>query len=230
MYGAMTDITGRRELEKALSEQKLFQQKLITETTIDAQENERGMLGRELHDNINQILAAAKMYIGMAKAGKSNTPELLQDGFNLVDNAMEEIRKLSKTLITPSLGEISLKEALEELVEGINNTGGTYIHLDFKNPVNIDNKIELMIYRIVQEQLNNIMKYAKAKEAVVQINIERSKLFLSINDNGVGFDPAAKANGIGMKNIKSRVDFYSGNMNVISAPGQGCTLEVCISL
>jgi two-component system sensor histidine kinase UhpB len=230
MYGAMTDITGRRELEKALSEQKLFQQKLITETTIDAQENERGMLGRELHDNINQILAAAKMYIGMAKTGKSNTQELLQDGFNLVDNAMEEIRKLSKTLIAPSLGDISLKEALEELVEGINNTGGTYIHLDYKTPGNIDNKIELMIYRIVQEQLNNIMKYAKAKEADVQLNIEGNKLFLSINDNGVGFDPAAKANGIGMKNIKSRVDFYSGSMNVISAPGNGCKLEVCISI
>src|SRR5665647_3135163 len=130
MYGAMTDITGRRKLEKALSDQKLSHQKLITETTIDAQESERGMLGRELHDNINQILAAARMYIGMAKTNKDNAGELMEDSFKLVDNAMEEIRKLSKTLVAPSLGELGLIEALEEMVEGINITGYTYVQLD----------------------------------------------------------------------------------------------------
>jgi len=226
MYGAMTDITGRRKLEKALSDQKLSHQKLITETTIDAQESERGMLGRELHDNINQILAAARMYIGMAKTNKDNAGELMEDSFKLVDNAMEEIRKLSKTLVAPSLGELGLIEALEEMLAGINITGYTYVQLDYKKHRNIDKKIELMIYRIVQEQLNNIMKYAKAKEVDIQIRMEGNLLFLSITDNGIGFDPAIKANGIGMKNIKSRVEFYSGDFKILSSPGKGCALKV----
>jgi len=222
----MTDITSSRKLEKALVEQKLFQQKLITETAIDTQESERGMLGRELHDNINQILAAAKMYIGMAKAGQGNTPELIKDSFKLVDNAMEEIWKLSKTLVAPSLGDIGLKEALEELVEEINITTPTYFQLEYKSKRNVDKKIELMIYRIVQEQINNILKYAKAKEADIKINIEESRLFLSIIDNGVGFDPGIKATGIGIKNIKSRIEFYSGDFKIISSPGNGCALKV----
>ncbi len=226
MYGAMTDITARRKLERALSEQKLFQQKLITETTIDAQENERQMLGRELHDNINQILAAAKMYISLAKASEGNTPELIEDGLNLVNSAIEEIRKLSKTLVAPSIGDIGLKEALRELVDEINIIGDTHIRLEYETCRKIDKKIELMIFRIVQEQLNNILKYASSKETEIHVKIEENMLFLSIADDGVGFDQAAKTNGIGMKNIKSRVEFYSGELEIISAPGKGCTLKI----
>jgi two-component system, NarL family, sensor histidine kinase UhpB len=230
MYGAMTDITASRKLEKALTEQKLFQQKLITEITIDTQENERGMLGRELHDNINQILAAAKIYIGMAKAGEGNSQELIDDSFKLVDNAMEEIRKLSKTLVAPSLGDIGLKEALEELVEEINITATTYFQLEYKSKKKADKKIELMIYRIVQEQMNNILKHAKAKEAGIKIDIEKNRLFLLITDNGVGFDPEIKSTGIGMRNIKSRIEFYSGKVTIISSPGNGCALKAEVPL
>jgi two-component system sensor histidine kinase UhpB len=83
-----------------------------------------------------------------------------------------------------------------------------------------------MIYRIVQEQLNNIMKYAKVKEIDIQIKMIGNRLFLSISDNGIGFDPTIKANGIGLKNIKSRVEFYSGDLKILSVPGKGCTLKV----
>ena len=85
-----------------------------------------------------------------------------------------------------------------------------------------------MLYRIVQEQLNNITKYAQAKVAVITLKAENSNLFLSVADNGVGFDTTQKSKGIGLKNMSSRVEFHSGNMNIVSAPGQGCTLEVYI--
>jgi two-component system sensor histidine kinase UhpB len=90
--------------------------------------------------------------------------------------------------------------------------------------------MELMLYRIAQEQLNNIRKYAKAKKAVITIRTESGNLFFSVADNGIGFDPAIKARGIGLKNISSRVDFYSGTMSILSAPGQGCTIEITIPL
>jgi two-component system, NarL family, sensor histidine kinase UhpB len=231
MIGAMTDLTEKKTLERELVEQQLKQQKLITEIAIESQENERNELGRELHDNINQILATVKMYLGMAKSGQGVPEDLIGKSHEYVQDAMEEIRKLSHSLVAPSLGLIDLKEALLNLVEGANLVNGLQVHLlmDGKHfEKNVDKKKELMIYRIVQEQLNNIAKYANAKEAVITVKTDNGNLFLSVADNGQGFDTSQKGKGIGLKNINARVDFYSGNMNIISAPGKGCTLEVRI--
>jgi signal transduction histidine kinase len=85
-----------------------------------------------------------------------------------------------------------------------------------------------MLYRIAQEQVNNIVKYAKASEATITLKTGPRNIMLSIADNGVGFDPSQKAKGIGLKNISSRVEFYSGKLNIRTAPGKGCTLEVSI--
>src|SRR5574338_845793 len=106
MFGAMTDITDRKELEQQLAEQRLKQQKLITEVTIQAQEKERNELGRELHDNINQVLATVKMYIGIAKEKEQIPHDIIGQCYEFVSHAMEEIRKLSHSLVAPSLGDI----------------------------------------------------------------------------------------------------------------------------
>src|SRR5665213_731062 len=221
----------RKRTKEELAEQQIKQQKLITEVAIQAQEKEENELGRELHDNISQILSTVKMYLGMAKSGQNVPEDLVGKCYEYVNEAMEEIRKLSHSLVAPSLGDIGLKEALQELVEDTNLFNGLQVQLlvDEKyNEKDTDKSNELMLYRIVQEQLNNITKYAKAKSAVISLKIDSGNLFLSVADNGVGFDTTQKAKGIGLKNISSRVEFYSGNMNIISAPGQGCTLEVYI--
>jgi len=232
MIGAMTDITEKRKLEKELAEQELAQQKLITEVTIQAQEKERNQLGKELHDNINQVLATIKMFLGMSVEQEGMRPDLIQRSLTNVNYAIEEIRKLSKSLVAPSLGDIGLADALQELAEEINLANRLKVEL--VNGINeahkIDKNMELVLYRIAQEQLNNIRKYAKAEKAVITIRTERGNLFFSVADNGIGFDPKAKARGIGLKNITSRVDFYSGTMSIISAPGQGCTIEINIPL
>jgi two-component system sensor histidine kinase UhpB len=85
-----------------------------------------------------------------------------------------------------------------------------------------------MLYRIVQEQFNNISKYASAKTVTLRIDADPDFLYLSVTDDGVGFDTTQKAKGIGLKNIQSRVEFYSGTMQIISAPGKGCSLEITI--
>jgi two-component system sensor histidine kinase UhpB len=231
MIGAMTDVTEKKKLEKELTQQQLKQQKLITEVTIQAQEKERNELGKELHDNINQILATVKMYIGTIISGKNIREDILIKSYEYLSDAMEEIRKLSHSLVTPSLGDIGLEEALEELVGDTNLMNGLRVNLSVDDKYyekEIDKNKELVFYRIVQEQLNNITKHAEAEEVFIKVNADDEKLFLSVADNGVGFDPADKNAGIGLKNINSRVDFYSGTMNIISAPGQGCILEVYI--
>jgi two-component system sensor histidine kinase UhpB len=216
-----------------LGEQQVNRQKLITEITLQAQEKEKKELGRELHDNICQILATVKLYLGIAKAGKTADEDLLIKSYDYVDLAIEELRKLSHSLVAPSLNGRSLKKILKEMVDDINSYHDIRIQLfiDEKlNEIDIDNNKELMIYRIAQEQLSNIIKYANANEASIKLQIEKDSLLLTIADNGAGFDASATFDGIGLKNIKSRVEHYSGKMNIISAPGKGCTLKISVIL
>ncbi len=230
MIGAMTDLTEKKKLESELAEQQLKQQKLITEVTIQAQEKERDELGRELHDNINQILATVKMYIGIVRDKENVNKELLTQCHDFVTEAMEEIRKLSHSLVAPSLGDIGLEEALQELAEEINMTNKLQVEVvsNMSKEKMIDSKMELMIYRVVQEQINNILKYANAKLTVVSLEDEAGILQLTIADDGVGFDTAQASKGIGLRNIQNRVEYYSGTMNIISSPGNGCTISISL--
>ncbi|MEJ8842840.1 PAS domain-containing protein [Lacibacter sp. H375] len=231
LSGIMVDITEQRQLEKNLQEKELSQQKLITEITILAQEKERNELGLELHDNINQLLSVVKLYLGVAKTEKTFNEEIIERCYLHLEEAMQDIRKLSHSLVAPSLGHNGLTEALEDLVESVQEPNKLSVQLLVdKNydALQVDKNKELMIYRIVQEQLNNILKYAKATEVTIRLQETDNHLILFIHDNGVGFDVQQQGNGIGLKNINSRVNFYSGKMQLASAPGEGCTLEVSI--
>ena len=230
LYTIFRDITEKRKLEKELKQQEINLQRQITEATIQAQEKERNELGRELHDNINQILATVKMYLGMAKTKENFNIDLLGQSYEYVNEAIEEIRKLSHSLVAPTLGDIGLSEVLEELVQITNVPNGLQVLFvnEIDNGQMIDDKKELMLYRIVQEQMNNIHKHAQAKTVIIHLKTAANNLHLSIADDGVGFDTTIKARGIGLKNIQSRVEFYFGKVNIISAPGKGCILEISI--
>lgn len=244
LVGFNHDITDRKEaeiklvhsfkevnkLEKRLANQHLRQQKLITEVTIQAQEKERDELAKELHDNINQILATVKIFLNVAKEDEKMRAALVEKSYNNVNQAIEEIRKLSQSLICPTLGDIGLIDALTELSNQINVVSGMKVEVSHEvtRKKALETKLELMLYRIVQEQLNNIVKYAKATKVNIFLRIDSKEVYLSIKDNGVGFDTTKKAKGIGLKNIRSRVEFYSGKLNIVSGPEQGCLMEITI--
>ena len=101
---------------------------------------------------------------------------------------------------------------------------------EIRDNLKIDKNMEVMLFRVAQEQLNNIRKYAKAKNAVISLAMNNRYLSFSIADDGVGFDTSQKAKGIGLRNISSRVDFYSGDIHINSEPGKGCELEISIPL
>ncbi|MGZ4048632.1 MAG: PAS domain-containing sensor histidine kinase [Bacteroidia bacterium] len=234
LYAIFRDVTDKMKLEKALRQQEIDQQRQIIEATISGQEKEKNELGKELHDNINQLLATVKMYLGMVKA-KQDAPiniDLLGKSYDYVNMAIEEIRKLTHSLVAPTLGDAGLQQTLKEFIKEVNLTHGFQVRLviEMNKRQIIDKKKELMIYRIVQEQINNINKHAKAKTINIHLKAKDAHLNLSIADDGIGFDTTKKDNGIGLKNIQSRVEFYSGNMNIISSPGKGCTLEITIPL
>lgn len=231
LSGIMFDINEQKKMEEELHNKELSQQKLITEITILAQEKERNELGLELHDNINQLLSVVKLYLGLAKTEKVYNEELIDKSYHHLEEAMHDIRKLSHSLVSPSLGHDGLKEALENLIESVQDPQKINIQLfideDYEALL-IDKNKELMLYRIIQEQLNNILKYANANEINITLKLQGDQLHLSISDNGIGFDTQQQGNGIGLKNINSRINFYSGKMKLTSAPGKGCTLEVAI--
>lgn len=230
MVGATQDITHVRKLEMEIHEQQLIHQKQNTEVVILAQEEERKNIGKELHDNINQLMAFAKMMLDTARNSPDIRDVCIEKSYEGINMAIEEVRKLSHTLVPPVFNDTkNFIDAVNDLVANIHLTGKINIEVNFPAHVQhklTDNKIKLTLYRIIQEQLNNILKYSKAPGASIVLQVTKDKYRLIISDSGVGFDTSKKHKGIGLRNIESRVEVHSGNMEIISAPGEGCMLKI----
>ncbi len=237
-----SDVMERIKLEAELNEQRLSRQKQITEAVIQAQEKERTEIGKELHDNVNQILGASNLYINSAMTDDGMRQELLERSTELVSNAINEIRKISKSLITPGLREIGLVESIEDIIDDLRVAGGGVaggaaggaagdkmaIHLDLENisEDQIEDPRKLAVFRIVQEQLNNIVKHAQATRVLIRLSGEEDHIVLTVADNGVGFDVSRYRKGVGITNIISRAELFNGKVEIVSSPGEGCTMTV----
>jgi two-component system sensor histidine kinase UhpB len=223
------DVTERIQLEQELNEQRINRQRQITEAVIQAQEKERSEIGKELHDNVNQILGASKLYINTAMTDDEMRQELLERSTGLVSKAINEIRKISKSLITPGLREIGLIDSVEDIIEDIRATKQELqIELDLQNiyEEQIEDRRKLTLFRIVQEQLTNIVKHAKATRVLIRLSIEGVNVVLTVADNGVGFDMSRHRKGVGITNIISRAELFNGKVEINTAPDEGCTLTV----
>jgi PAS domain S-box-containing protein len=229
------DITERMLAEKekekmteSLEKARQQEQLAVTDAVISGEEKARQEMGFELHDNINQILATAQLYMGMFLKKDPHPDNLIQRSEQMVVSAIKEIRDLAHATISPFIEDDSLPEALETLAAITERAGALKITRKFTNLEEIPTpqKLKLAIYRIVQEQFQNILKYAKASNVYLEMHCEQCVLTLLIRDDGIGFDVTRKANGIGMKNIKTRISLYQGEMAILSSPGNGCSLEV----
>lgn len=224
--GICHDITERIALETKLAAEIKQKQREITAAVITAQENERYFLGEELHDNINPILSTARLYIDCVLSGDERLPHLLSESKIFIGTAINEIRNLSKSLIPPSLGEIGLAEAIEDMIDNIRAVNKLHLLTEFGDIDEhlLNSNLKLTIFRIVQEQVNNILKHANARNVWVQLHCRADKLQLRIKDDGVGFDMQHKRNGVGLQNITSRTELCNGTVAIYSSPGNGCEL------
>jgi two-component system sensor histidine kinase UhpB len=125
-----------------------------------------------------------------------------------------------------------LKEALLEMIENMSVSPGLKIKIRANDPhlESLSNNKKLIIYRIVQEQVNNIVKHARASLAEIELKTDQHHTYLNIKDNGIGFEPRKKGKGIGLHNILSRVEMQNGEMEIISSPGAGCILKIVMPL
>ena len=228
ILGAIRDLTEQKKLEKQLIEEQAQRHKAITQASLEAQELEKSNISRELHDNVNQILMSAKLFMDTAKRIPDEANDLLDKAIEYQLIALQEIRKLSKSLSTSHIKAVGLRDSVNDIVQNMK-----LLNLDvqfiFNNKVEekLSDEQRLMLFRIIQEQTSNIIKYASAKTIQIIINQQDKMITLSITDDGVGFDPSNEnEKGIGFINITNRAEAYNGKVNIISAPGKGCRLEL----
>lgn len=235
VIGVIHDITRQKQAEEQLRQQaarmleeKIDHQRQITRATINTQEKERSEIGKELHDNVNQILASAKLFLSSPFIETDEREMFTNKAEQHIHMAIEEIRKLSKSLVSPSAADLGIIETINDMIGDIRwaqKIDVSFIHAGFDES-KLDYGLKLTIYRIVQEQMNNILKYAEATKIAIVIKAQAKKLILTITDNGRGFDFGRKRKGIGINNIINRADVFNGRVDIQTAPGQGCMLKV----
>ena len=235
LYGILQDITEHKEAEEALkkmerriTDQKIQEQKKIARAIIKAQEKERNHLGQELHDNINQILAGTKMFLGSAGKKNKEVKELISYPLELIDSAIEEIRTLCQKLATP-VKDINLKELINELLDHFREHSEVKTNLTYDIPEGIiSDELKVNIYRIIQEQVNNISKHAEAKNVSVFTGLFQQEIKIMITDDGNGFDVNKKRKGVGISNMINRAGSFNGTVEITSEPGKGANITVSI--
>lgn len=212
-----------------MDERIALQQKLRFKAVMEAEEKERVRIARELHDSLGQMLSAAKMNISAMDSYNNDEAKLVDNAKKLIDDSVKEVRTISHNLMPTSLMEKGIEPALNELAAKINDTGLMHIDLLISaGNERLDSSVEIAIYRIVQEVVNNMIKHSKANRVEVMLDYNAEKVYLSIKDNGVGFDTAniETSSGIGWRNIFSRVYMMNGDVQIQSQPGRGTLVNI----
>jgi PAS domain S-box-containing protein len=216
-----------------VTERNQFENK-ITKAIIKAQEDERYEIGSELHDNVCQILAAAKINLGMIRP--SLEPSVMQyynQSSDAILLATKEIRNLSHRLVPSFFENTKLEEAFESLLQTFNVKGNYNISMHFDNSsknILIDQEIQLNLYRILQEQLRNIINHSSCTDIEVNLFVCHNLLHMRIADNGIGFEVNDIKQGIGLTNMKRRAELFSGKLHINTSLGQGCEVMIIIPM
>ncbi|MEP7258086.1 MAG: PAS domain S-box protein [Flavitalea sp.] len=234
MVGSAQDITRKKELEKKLMKEELDRQKLVAQAVVDAQEKERAEIGKELHDNVNQILSTTRLYLELARNDDKDRILLINRSVNNISSAISEIRNISRSLVPSSIEDLGLVASIDDLVENIRFTrtiNVEFYHQGEIEHVMIDNR-KLMLFRIIQEQVTNILKHAEARNLIIELIVDDKYVNLSISDDGKGFDKEKikGKKGVGLYNIESRAELVNGTVNMVTEPGKGCKLNVYIPI
>jgi signal transduction histidine kinase len=233
MVGSTQDITEKREMETKFFTEKMQHQRMLAQVVLDTQEKEREVIGRELHDNVNQILSTSKLYLEVSGQDESKREEFVKMGIKNINDAINEVRSISRSLVPVALGDLGLIPSIKDLVENIRKTKLFDISFSYSKLVErvLTEPQKLTVFRIIQEQVNNIQKHAAARSAKVALTLSKDEIQLVIQDDGKGFDcKSAKSSGLGLINIKSRVELFDGSMQLQSEEGEGCELLIQIPI
>jgi len=204
----------------------------LLQSIIASQDEQRDELGRELHNNVNQLLASARLLLEMAREDFSADTKFLEKGLQCLNAAILSIRKITQSLNTAAVDDLGLEAAIRQLLS--TGGGGKAIDasIDYDERLNdiLSPCMKLMIYRVIQEQMHNIYRYAGAKHISVTLMKMGQSLYFSIADDGRGFDVNRPHKGMGFVIIQHRVTAFNGTFRLYSAPEKGCRLEIELPL
>ena len=222
--------------EKQLQVEILAQQELATKAILEAEENERKRIASDLHDGVGQIMSAAKMNLSAMEAeipfATEEQKKVYEKVLKLVDEGCKEVRSVSHNMMPNALVKAGLASAVKEFV---NQIDARVVKTDFYTE-GLDNKleknVETVLYRIIQECVNNVIKHAKATHLDISLIKDNDGVAVTIEDNGIGFDSSNKNNfnGIGLKNIQTRVEFLKGTVEWNSSVGKGTLVAIHIPI
>ena len=219
------DVTERNRLAEEATQLRLRQQQEVLSAILTTQETERKRIAEALHNGLGQLLYAAKLSL----EGRAGTPSSPRASLKLLHEAIRTTRTISFELTPGILEDFGLRTALEELSKRI-TPAGLPVHLHLLNlEQRLRPTVEIAVYRIVQELLNNVMKHAHATEVVVHVVREKGHVVVSVEDNGRGFEPDALTTlplaGMGLSGVRNRVALLGGELSIKSQVGRGTIIS-----
>ncbi len=222
LYFRQRSIISKQRIRQLEEEKKLLGARLL----LEGQEQERKRIATELHDGLGVLLSATKMQFSSLRLSLPENKELLDRAMQLLEQASGDVRKISHNMMPGLLTKMGLYDAVEDLFENIHDKESLQtkveIPQDLKRP---KENTEIMLYRIIQEWVNNTLKHSGAKNIHISMHLQNEQLWIEYEDDGAGFDVeeilGSEKKSMGIKSIQSRVDFLNGTLQLNSAPGKG---------
>ncbi|MCD9015898.1 sensor histidine kinase [Parachryseolinea silvisoli] len=218
-YQEIEDLLRRQELRSAYA-------------LLDGQDMERQRIAEELHDNLGSLLVTLTMYVDTSlKSEKTDFQWQFAESISkLAHQANEEVRKISHRLDSAALKHFGFRQAVKDLVQVVSDSGSVRVHCTLELNADVQTEVSINLYRILQELINNTLKHARATEIDVTITqVKTEYLSVIYEDNGVGIQsPLTQANGIGLRNIATRVEKMGGTLHIGNKGKNGfaMTLEI----
>ena len=229
LYSIGRDKTKEKEEMLIKEKEKTEFENKIMRAVFEGEEKQNKSISLELHDNINQILAASQIYLDMYIANRKE--ELLHQIQTLLKQSVQEIRNLSHVVATPIVVEKKWVNSIRTMLKPFNDsTDITFEFSSDREEYTISDDLKINIYRIIQEQTKNIVKHSKAQNAFILLNQTNDYLVLQVADDSEGFDMETLSDGIGLTNIRTRVDMFNGTFEIYSKPNEGCKMVMTFNM
>lgn len=228
------------EQKVVMQELKAEMQRQLLESSLEVQEVERRRIAKDLHDEVGAMLSVTKMSFNQLLKKMNTSAELTEHGKatkEFLEESISQVRRISRELVPSTLEDFGLISAIDEFIQKIHIASGVlfiFNHEGIEDSERFDKRIELTIYRIAQELVNNALKHAEAQEISLKLSASSNKLIFVFTDNGKGFDlQAVKSDpksGLGLRNIESRLSVVNGTFTIKSSIGQGTNTRIEIPL
>jgi PAS domain S-box-containing protein len=229
--GIHWDVTDIRNLEKKMLFESLQKEKELIEARLYAEEEQREVIGRDLHDGVGQMLAYISVYMNVLKEKEIIEPADIDKAQSTIKKTIDEVRRLSRNLAPPAIKDLGFRDAVVELIGSYAIIPKPLFKLKIyrgQDPSMFLYEQKIMLFRILQELSSNTFKYADANLVEIKIEFDKEQINLKYKDDGKGFDLATVKKGIGLKGILSRIEFYGGHLKINTKPNKGT--EVLINL